>query len=256
MSAALLLTVALTGSHNCCCPTYSSHDHAASYGYNYSPSYSYGYSPSYNYGSRSYSYTSPDGYSSYRSLSRGSSYRAPGRSYAYRSANGTYGRRSADRSYADRSPDRSPDQNIAGAPRYEERRAGFTPQPPSGSNIVQMMDSARFEPALITINAGETVEWKNVSRHPHTITANPDLAKNPAHVILPQGAEPFHSGEVAAGGQFSHKFTTPGTYYYVCLLHGDIGMVGIVVVKPTEEAGPPDANAPARSGEQSRDRSY
>ena len=103
--------------------------------------------------------------------------------------------------------------------------------------VVHMTDRARFEPALVTIKAGETVEWRNASRHPHTVTLNPDLAKNPAHVVLPEGAEPFDSGEITPGDRITHTFTVPGTYFYICQPHEEKGMVGIVVVEPSEERG-------------------
>ncbi|MEX0700649.1 MAG: plastocyanin/azurin family copper-binding protein [Planctomycetales bacterium] len=116
--------------------------------------------------------------------------------------------------------------------------AGYRPQGSQAAPIVSMTDRARFEPAQITVKVGETVEWRNTSRHPHTVTADPELAKNPAHVVLPEGARPFHSGEVHPGERFTHTFDTPGTYFYVCLPHEDIGMVGVVVVNPREGQGP------------------
>jgi plastocyanin len=110
-----------------------------------------------------------------------------------------------------------------------------------------MTDRARFEPALISINVGDTVEWRNVSRHPHTVTVDPNLAGNPAHVVLPQGAQPINSGEIPPGQRFTHTFRTPGIYYYVCLPHEDRGMVGIVVVNPGPGGGgqqPPGSGQP------------
>jgi hypothetical protein len=49
--------------------------------------------------------------------------------------------------------------------------------------------------------------------------------------------KPFHSGDIAPGSRFSHTFDVPGIYYYVCLPHEEMGMVGIVVVRSPREGG-------------------
>jgi plastocyanin len=202
MSAALLLTMAMAGGHDCYSPTHASSYHAAPYHSNY------GYAAPHAYGSPSH----------------GSAYYSPSRGYASNS-------------------------------NYQQRAAGYAPRQTSGIAVVQMTDRARFEPAQITINVGDTVEWRNVSRHPHTVTANPELAKNPARVVLPEGARPFHSPDVAPGGRFSHRFTVPGTYYYVCLPHEEMGMVGVVVVKDPQ-GQQPDAYAPAQQRGNQSGRTY
>jgi plastocyanin len=222
MSAALLLTVAMAGSHDCCCPTYTSHYYAAPYGYGYAYSAPYGYG-SY-YGSPSYGSTS-------------------------RTYNGGYAQ-SSSAGYA-----QSSNGGRAGSSGHQEHTAGYAPQAASQSNTVQMTDRG-FEPALIKVNVGDTVEWRNASSKTHTVTANPELVKNPAHVVLPEGAKPFHSEDVAPGGQFSQKFTVPGTYYYVCQPHEDMGMVGIIVVKDPKKAQPPMPNAPTPVKSQKGGRAY
>jgi plastocyanin len=118
-------------------------------------------------------------------------------------------------------------------------------------SIVNMTSEGRFQPAHVTINVGETVEWRNASPKPHTVTANPELTANPAHVVLPEGAEPFHSEEIPPGSRYSYSFTVPGTYVYVCLPHEEMGMVGIVHVKGAERSshGAHEAgDAPAANG--------
>jgi plastocyanin len=117
--------------------------------------------------------------------------------------------------------------------------------------IVNMTSHAGFQPAHITINVGESVEWRNVSPDVHTATANPDLASNPAHVVLPEGAEPFHSEDLPPGSRYAYTFSVPGTYFYVCLPHEKKGMVGIVHVMGADGAahGAPSASsAPTASG--------
>lgn len=94
------------------------------------------------------------------------------------------------------------------------------------------MGLTNFSPAVVRIRAGQTVQWRNTSPIGHTVTADSRLAKNPANVILPQGAEPFHSGNIAAGQVWQRTFTLPGTYRYVCLPHEQQGMIGTVIVDP------------------------
>lgn len=103
------------------------------------------------------------------------------------------------------------------------------PPPPAVDQTVTM-GLTNFSPAVVRIRAGQTVQWRNTSPIGHTVTADPRLAKNPANVILPQGAEPFHSGNIAAGKVWQRTFTRPGTYRYVCLPHEQQGMIGTVIV--------------------------
>ncbi|HEV2114767.1 MAG TPA: plastocyanin/azurin family copper-binding protein [Terriglobales bacterium] len=97
--------------------------------------------------------------------------------------------------------------------------------------VVVRMDGEEFEPAKVTIAAGQTVKWKNNSGDPHTVTIAPDKALLPADVALPPKAQPFDSGTIPAGMTFAHTFTVPGTYRYYCTLHEGNGMVGEVIVK-------------------------
>jgi len=98
--------------------------------------------------------------------------------------------------------------------------------------VVKMTDKPpRFVPEKLTIKAGTTVEWINNANSLHSATFDPKHAQNPADVSLPKGAKPFDSGFMAPGAKYSHKFTVPGTYKYVCIPHEKDGMVGVVVVK-------------------------
>lgn len=99
------------------------------------------------------------------------------------------------------------------------------------AETVKMSNQLTFEPAAITIQAGETVEFVNNSPLVHTVTADPDKARKANHVSLPQGAEPFDSGNLAPGESFSHTFSAPGTYKYFCIPHEVAGMTGIITVQ-------------------------
>ena len=101
----------------------------------------------------------------------------------------------------------------------------------SAAAVVEMHFHS-FEPAQVTIRAGEEVLWRNTSIIWHTVTADPSLAKKPEDVALPPGAKPFDSGKVPAGNSYRQTFTTPGTYRYFCKPHETKGMVGEIVVQP------------------------
>lgn len=75
-----------------------------------------------------------------------------------------------------------------------------------------------FSPASITINAGDTVVWTNMSSSLfHTVTSGPRSA--------PDGL--FNSA-LNPGATFSHTFNSVGTVVYHCIPHGD--MDGTVTV--------------------------
>lgn len=98
--------------------------------------------------------------------------------------------------------------------------------------LVRMTDELRYQPESITVRVGDTVEWFNVSRLVgHTVTADPDAAFEPQHVLLPPGAEAFDSGLLPPGESFRHTFTTPGRYVYFCIPHEMDGMIGEVIVE-------------------------
>jgi plastocyanin len=101
----------------------------------------------------------------------------------------------------------------------------------AASTAVQMTDSDAFVPKEVSIKTGDTVVWKNVSSKVHTVTDDATLAAVAEHVTIPAGVKPFNSGRIQPGDEYSYKFTTPGTYKYVCVPHEDHGMVGTVVVK-------------------------
>ncbi len=82
---------------------------------------------------------------------------------------------------------------------------------------VTMTDGA-YDPAEVTIKAGEAVSWKNGGQHAHTVTAD-------------DGS--FDSGPVSPGLEWSYPFKKAGTFTYKCTQ--DPGMKGTVKVT---EPGP------------------
>lgn len=94
--------------------------------------------------------------------------------------------------------------------------------------VVKMMDTFEFDPRAVTIHAGEAVEWHNASRFKHSVTADPKLGG----AALPEGAEPFASGELQPGESFRRVLSVPGKYRYFCTPHEGIGMTGTITVLP------------------------
>jgi plastocyanin len=97
---------------------------------------------------------------------------------------------------------------------------------------VAMTDEMRFDPDPVTVVAGATIRFENSSaRFVHTATCDPALARDPANVALPTGADAWDSGNVAPGESWSITLDIPGEYRYVCLPHELAGMTGTIVVK-------------------------
>jgi plastocyanin len=98
--------------------------------------------------------------------------------------------------------------------------------------VVSMDNMLKFIPAEVTISSGTAIEWQNTSLLVHTVTADPAKAARPESTSLPEGAEPFDSGNLEPDGNFRHRFTVPGSYRYFCIPHEGAAMIGTVVVKP------------------------
>ncbi|BBY04408.1 cupredoxin domain-containing protein [Mycobacterium seoulense] len=86
------------------------------------------------------------------------------------------------------------------------------PAAPVGGDQVTI-DGFAFAPATLTVAAGTTVTWTNRDEEPHTVAAS-------------DGS--FHSPGMGTGATFTHTFTDPGTFDYVCSIHPM--MRGTVVV--------------------------
>ena len=75
-----------------------------------------------------------------------------------------------------------------------------------------------FEPATVTVHAGDTVEWKNDDFVPHTATADGE-AQKPA----------FDSGTIHKGAAWRYVPRKKGTYNYSCTFHPN--MTGKLIVQ-------------------------
>ena len=127
-----------------------------------------------------------------------------------------------------------------------------------GSETVSVM---RFMEDKTVIHAGDTVEWTNDDPiTPHTITFGAEPQGNPTppsanvkpdadgglHATISSTSDNVHSGFIIAAPQeriglpqapigtthFRVTFTKAGKYPYICVLHDDLGMKGVIVVLP------------------------
>jgi plastocyanin len=77
----------------------------------------------------------------------------------------------------------------------------------------------RFSPSTITVDTGDTVAWTNDGSEPHDVTGS-GLA----------------SGTLQPGQGYSHTFTSPGTFRYLCSIHPQ-NMKGAVIVRDSASGG-------------------
>lgn len=117
------------------------------------------------------------------------------------------------------------------------------------SSEAEALQALDFYPNTITISAGDTITWNNSTSIPHTVSIPPaGQVPSPGPPQPPVGGNVFDgtsyvsSGFMAAGGTYSVRFTTPGTYKYYCLVHQP-EMVGTIIVLPTGSALPQTQSA-------------
>jgi plastocyanin len=125
--------------------------------------------------------------------------------------------------------------------------ASLTPPAPSGNVSAGWGDRITavmaYDPATISVKAGDTVTWKTASPYePHTITfQSPFKTPSDKGATSPAGVKSggtYTSGFTSSGligpapffpgNTFSLKFAKAGTYNYVCAIHP--GMAGVVTV--------------------------
>jgi plastocyanin len=102
------------------------------------------------------------------------------------------------------------------SPASAGRRANSASAPPKVVTVV--IDEFKFEPAAVTVHAGDTVEWKNDDFVPHTATADSE-AQKPA----------FDSGTIDTGAAWRYVARKKGTYNYSCTFHPN--MTGKLIVQ-------------------------
>lgn len=96
--------------------------------------------------------------------------------------------------------------------------------------LVEITTQNKFLPDTLTVAKGSKVTFKNSSPVVHDVVADTAKVADKSQVSVPQGAQPFDSGPIAAGQSWSHTFTVPGEYRYICRPHVAVGMVGRIIV--------------------------
>lgn len=83
---------------------------------------------------------------------------------------------------------------------------------------VELLESFRFSPDELRVEAGTTVRWRNTTSNFHTVT--------------PDGHSAWSEWQTAGTGEtFEVTFDVPGTYPYYCNPHRSLGMTGTVIVE-------------------------
>jgi len=127
------------------------------------------------------------------------------------------------------------------------------------------MKSFAFNPATVHVPAGGTVEW-TYDETPTDLGCESPVFQTglpvscPGHSTTavtkgPDGKPLWDSGVHRANGfPYSHVFTTPGTYHYICVIHGGANannpvthMEGDIIVDPASVSAPVTATPPAAS---------
>jgi plastocyanin len=85
----------------------------------------------------------------------------------------------------------------------------------SGGGKEVSMKKIKFNPASVTVKAGQTVTWTNNDTVGHDVTGDDFNSGDP--------------GGLQNGDTFAHTFDKAGTFDYVCTVHP--GMEGSVTVK-------------------------
>ncbi|WP_233266825.1 plastocyanin/azurin family copper-binding protein [Tomitella fengzijianii] len=89
---------------------------------------------------------------------------------------------------------------------------------PPGTVVITGM---QFAPADITVQVGDTVTWQfRDNGVPHDVTSTDESGAVAADPVLDSGQK--------KRGEYTHTFTEPGRYTYMCTLHPD--MTGVVTV--------------------------
>jgi plastocyanin len=112
-------------------------------------------------------------------------------------------------------------------------------------HVIEITDGNVFSPDEITIAAGDTVTWVNLTDQVHTSSADPEIANDPNNVQLPDGAASWHSGNIEPDEEYSVTLEVPGIYVYFCYPHQDAGMIGRIIVEdPDDDAAEQDDATP------------
>ncbi len=99
------------------------------------------------------------------------------------------------------------------------------------------MVGTTFNPATLSVTAGDTVVWKNLAAMIHTSTSGTGCTSDGI----------WNSGNIAPGDSFLLAAANAGTYPYFCIFHCDLGMTGTLTVTASGVGGTPAGTARANN---------
>lgn len=110
------------------------------------------------------------------------------------------------------------------------------------TKVVQMVgdaNGARFEPATITVKAGDGIRFEVVSLPPHNVAFDPAVVPEPAKAVLKTNMPDQDMGELQGkllnniGETYTLSFANvpPGTYEIICTPHLAMNMKMKVTVQ-------------------------
>ena len=111
---------------------------------------------------------------------------------------------------------------------------------PDDADHVINMTAIAFEPAELTVSAGDTVAWTHAGGEAHSVTARADGIPDDADYWASGGFDSEAAantgwdegtGAVRSGQTFVRTFETTGTHEYYCIPHEAAGMDGSVTVE-------------------------
>ena len=111
---------------------------------------------------------------------------------------------------------------------------------PEDADHVVDMQAVAFEPAELTVSAGDTVAWKHAAGEAHNVVAYEEELPGDASYWASgdfdseeAAREGWENGKgaVQSGQAYVHTFETTGTHEYFCVPHEAAGMVGSVTVE-------------------------
>jgi plastocyanin len=103
---------------------------------------------------------------------------------------------------------------------------GSTASAAGDVGAVVLLQYASFEPAQVTIAAGQSVEWEwQDAPIPHDV-----YFQNFTPAGFRRSIPLDYHSTIMITGTWYHTFTTPGIYTYICTVHA--GMAGEVIVTP------------------------
>lgn len=111
-----------------------------------------------------------------------------------------------------------------GACRGDDEGSGAASSTPTTAATDKTTDGAEvtmkliaFKPESITVDAGQSVTWKQTDPGVHTVTSG--SVEQGSGGVTEKADGTFDSGNLETGKTFSFTFDEPGTYSYFCAVH-------------------------------------